>query len=168
MSIVHPFDGTLWATEMTLPQGSCVSPAFLISECICMGIFTDICSCQQVPVTNLMMGSNAFVAVNFSGSLGLTSGMFRGLHNHLFYGTLLQVYWLTGIYSSNFVLFPTEPSSSNVSSAEVLKRQVGQKLWKYINSFFYSLYLLRNLDSLENKEERQTNHLWPRKRTYGD
>lgn len=86
------------------------------------------------------MSSNAFVAVNFTGSLGLTSGMFRGLHNHLFYGMLLQVYRLTGIYSSNSVLFPTEASSSNVSLAEVLKRQVGQKLWK-----IYQLVLLQPL-----------------------
>lgn len=140
MSILPPFDGTLWATEMTLPWDSCVSPVFLISECISMGTFTKICSCQQVPVTHLMMSSNAFVAVNFTGSLGLTSGMFRGLHNHLFYGMLLQVYRLTGIYSSNSVLFPTEASSSNVSLAEVLKRQVGQKLWK-----IYQLILLQPL-----------------------
>lgn len=69
------------------------------------------------------------IAINFSGSLDLTSGMVMGLHNHLFYTTLLEFYWLTVEFIvSNSLLFPTEPSNSNVSLAEGLKKQGGQKL----------------------------------------
>lgn len=106
-----------------------------------VGGHSRILFCQKVPENHLMITSKAFVAVNFSRSLDLTSGMVMGLYNHLFFTTVLEFYWLTvGFIVSNSVLFPTDHSNSKVCLGEVLKKQVRQSLWNTSGSVAFTCW----------------------------